>query len=138
MCMFDWVRCEAPLPDPPGEKHSGFQTKDLDCSMDTYRITVDGRLELEKIVSEPVPEAERPPPPGPEASIFEKLQAIGGYYREVSRSWVDQNHHGYLKFYTSTSLPSAEGRPTYNWHEYRAKFTDGRLVEIVKIHDARP
>ena len=39
----------------------------------------------------------------------------------------DMEHHGYLNFYTSDSAGI--------WHEYDAKFTDGKLVEI-KLHNA--
>ena len=43
MGLFDTVHCEYPLPDA---RHQGleFQTKDLDCALDTYTITIDGRL----------------------------------------------------------------------------------------------
>ncbi len=46
MGMFDDVTCEAPLPKIPGAPDPGkcFQTKDFDCQMDHYTITVDGRL----------------------------------------------------------------------------------------------
>jgi hypothetical protein len=35
----------------------------------------------------------------------------------------DEDFHGWLNFYTHDKATG--------WHEYRAKFTDGRLVEIV-------
>jgi len=43
MGLFDDVKCEYPLPD---REHQGreFQTKDLDCLMDHYTITREGRL----------------------------------------------------------------------------------------------
>lgn len=43
MGLFDTVHCEFPLPDP---RHQGleFQTKDLECLLDRYTITSDGRL----------------------------------------------------------------------------------------------
>ncbi|MGH7489484.1 MAG: hypothetical protein ACREMY_28365, partial [bacterium] len=43
MGLFDTIHCEYPLPDP---KHQDleYQTKDLDCLMDCYTITNDGRL----------------------------------------------------------------------------------------------
>ncbi len=43
--MFDYVRCEAPLPD--GFDGGEFQTKNLGCDLERYRITRDGRLVLE-------------------------------------------------------------------------------------------
>ncbi|HXO18625.1 MAG TPA: hypothetical protein VOA87_01745 [Thermoanaerobaculia bacterium] len=43
MGLFDTIHCEYPLPDA---RHQGleFQTKDLDCALDEYTITADGRL----------------------------------------------------------------------------------------------
>jgi len=43
MGMFDTVYCEYPLPDA---RHQAldFQTKNLECALDTYTITQDGRL----------------------------------------------------------------------------------------------
>ena len=44
MGLFDEIVCEYPLPGWPTHESPRFQTKDLDCSMDTYRISADGRL----------------------------------------------------------------------------------------------
>jgi hypothetical protein len=43
MGLFDTIYCEYPLPNPVHQALD-FQTKNLDCGMDTYRITHDGRL----------------------------------------------------------------------------------------------
>ena len=43
MGLFDTVRCEYPLPEPAHQRLE-FQTKDLDCLLDEYLITRDGRL----------------------------------------------------------------------------------------------
>lgn len=43
MGMFDTIFCEYPLPEP-GHQALGFQTKDLECLLDNYTITSDGRL----------------------------------------------------------------------------------------------
>lgn len=43
MGLFDTVYCEYPLPDA-GHQDLDFQTKDLDCLMETYTISRDGRL----------------------------------------------------------------------------------------------
>jgi hypothetical protein len=42
MGMFDWIECELPLPD--GFKGEGLQTKSLNCALEHYVITVDGKL----------------------------------------------------------------------------------------------
>lgn len=43
MGMFDWLKCEYPLPDArvQGER---FQTKSLDSNMESYTLTKSGRL----------------------------------------------------------------------------------------------
>jgi hypothetical protein len=43
MGMFDTVYCEYPLPDAR-HQDLDFQTKNLECALDTYTITRDGRL----------------------------------------------------------------------------------------------
>ncbi len=42
MGMFDTIRCDYPLPDACTETE--FQTKSLDCGLDTYQLTATGRL----------------------------------------------------------------------------------------------
>lgn len=44
MGMFDDIRCEYPLPGNPPKWAVDFQTKDLECMLMQYTITVDGRL----------------------------------------------------------------------------------------------
>jgi hypothetical protein len=46
MGLFDYVRCEYPLPGNPPEcaATANFQTKDLTCYLEQYVITADGRL----------------------------------------------------------------------------------------------
>jgi len=44
MGMFDEIFCEAPLPGPIKPKTKSFQSKDLECLLDLYTITKDGRL----------------------------------------------------------------------------------------------
>ena len=43
MGLFDTIRCDYPLPDPRLQDVE-FQTKSLDCAMQRYTITADGRL----------------------------------------------------------------------------------------------
>ena len=42
MGMFDTIHCECPLPDTC--QATEFQTKSLNCAMETYRLTASGRL----------------------------------------------------------------------------------------------
>jgi hypothetical protein len=44
MGVFDEVTCEYALPEWPQGEQPRFQTKDLECLMQRYRITRDGRL----------------------------------------------------------------------------------------------
>lgn len=46
MGMFDNIKCLYPLPgNPPFPQDEVYQTKDLDCSLDFYTISVDGDLD---------------------------------------------------------------------------------------------
>jgi hypothetical protein len=45
MGMFDYIRCEVPLPD--GANPPELQIKDFDCDMLTHVISPDGQLLLE-------------------------------------------------------------------------------------------
>lgn len=115
MGLFDYVRCEAPLPDGyDGE----LQTKDFDDPyMLTHVITKEGRLmQCVLLRIEEVPKAERPYPDAPDDSF----DAIIGSQRSVTEL-RDANFHGMLGFYGSGE------------HEYAAKFTDGQLVNIEQI-----
>lgn len=116
MGLFDYVRCEVPLPDGfEGE----LQTKDfyLPCML-RHVITKDGRfMEMVLIRTELVPENERPYPDSP----------FIGCMRSITEM-KDANFHGILNFYGHEGN-RADG--TWKWHEYNAKFTDGRLVEII-------
>ena len=91
MGMFDTLQCEIPLPDGFKPEDGEFQTKDLDCCLETYTLTAEGKLL------------------GPDGE--------------------DKEFHGWLNFYSLG--------PAKDWHEYRAKFTDGRLVQIL-VHARSP
>ena len=125
MGMFDYLRCEAPLPD-------GFdgvcQTKDFECDMVTHRITRDGRLMLTRIDRvETVPKAERP---YPDASD-DDFRSLAGSVRYIT-SEHDANFHGLVNFYTGTGDRESG---TWQWREYNAKFTDGKLVSIEQVSE---
>ena len=48
MGIYDHVHCEYPLPGLDDPTRIEFQTKSLDTFFDTYRITADGKLEIEE------------------------------------------------------------------------------------------
>lgn len=123
MGMFDYIRCDAPLPD--GWKPKGsLQTKDFDCEMVEHIITSDGKLMLERIdeVIE-VPKHERPYPDAPD----DCLQSICGSVKYIKSHHAASDFHGVIRFYGYEGDPNAD---EIEWHEYNAKFTDGQLVEI--------
>ena len=132
MGMFDEIRCECLLPDSIVQDHV-FQTKSLERVMDSYTITRDGRLILHEVRYEQVPEEERPHYGTPEWD--HPLMRLLGLVRSVPVGDVEVPYHGYIVFYTSIGDP-----PDYEWFEYRAKFTDGRLVELIRSdkNDERP
>lgn len=127
MGMFDWIKCEVPLPDgwdAPG----GLQTKDLENMLTTHTITKEGRL-LEEIVVDwrLLPKEERTYPDAEEGS-FNSMIGCMEYIKETR----DANFHGYLHFHGWDSK-------TEIFHEYRAKFTDGQLMGIERIQrEQRP
>lgn len=94
MGMFDDVRCDHPLPEEPTGGKRDFQTKDLECMLDHYRITEGGRL------------------------------VVRSYGAGAER---DTNFHGVLNFYTYTGKANSKD---FEWWQYQAKFTDGKLVKI--------
>lgn len=118
MGMFDYVRCEADLPEtsvppPDGE----FQTKDTpDQHMTVYTITKDGRLTWRPYEMETVPKEDRPYPDA------DGLMGMCGMFKRVEMPDEDVPLHGDVFFYTSGGGGG--------WWEYRARFTDGRLASI--------
>ena len=104
MAMFDTVRCDLPLPD--GYHGNKYQSKDLDRTLSTYRITESGRLVLDKTLVEEMPEPQ------------------------------DQHYHGVLNFYCIEGDTSAGHKGVdWFWHEYKATFTEGSLVSIETVTD---
>lgn len=44
---------------------------------------------------------------------------------------VDTNYHGTIRFYGHSGAGNSD--PALEWHEYKAKFTDGALVGIAEV-----
>ena len=114
MGLYDYVRCEMPLP-PDGKVPDGlFQTKSFDDPyLELYVINQAGRLIYHP--TEATPKAERPHShsDAPEGSIDSLMGCL-----RPSAIGTDLNYHGYLYF-----------------DDYRAKFTDGVCVEIIIDED---
>lgn len=123
--MFDYVRSEIPMPDG---FTGGLQTKEFDCELAICRINADGTLDIERFDQEVVPLAQRP---HPDATDWRQ---IIGSMRRINERWERLDFHGVMSFYGMEGRP---GEPGYVWHEYAAKFTDGRLVSIATAGDPK-
>lgn len=118
MGMFDTIVCEMPLPGAYMGPKDDFQTKDLDCQLDTFTINAVGRLIHHYREWEATPESDKPYPNATDwRSAFGCIREKAG-----SQRLVDRNYHGFIEFYTT----DAAGE----WWEWRAKFTDGTCVSI--------
>jgi hypothetical protein len=124
--MFDDIACYMRLPD--GWENEWFQTKSLDCLLDQYRITADGRLEVFRFETEKVGEPKEHP--------FFPDRKDWQEYRRINERWeeVEPAFHGDLYFYSSE--PGQDGgRWAGQWHEYRARFTEGRVTSLIECRE---
>jgi hypothetical protein len=128
MGMFDELKCEYPLPDAAVQEET-FQTKSLNRVMDRYTITQEGRLILHKVRYEVVPEEEREYYGTPEWDE-KPFVRIFGMLRSIPVGDVEIPYHGDIAFYTSTGSRE-EG--DFEWFEYQARFTEGRLQSIRRV-----
>lgn len=123
MGMFDEVKFEYPFPD--AELQSVFfQTKDLDCCMDLYIITKEGRLIFRKYEQFTVPEDDRPFCKGKKPEDRTDLDKFMGCLGKRNPKDIDQNFHGVL------SIIGRTGK--HKFKSYLVKFTDGKLISITK------
>jgi hypothetical protein len=120
MGMFDTLYCDYPLPDAELQRED-FQTKDLYCLMDTYRITNDGRLK------------------------YEEDSVINGGRLSIAAHYIEP--HGILRFYTMIQRPfeppmwvvagstdEAQGSVvTTEWYEYEATFVNGIVADVIRM-----
>lgn len=123
MGMFDDIKCEYPLPDAEAQGET-FQTKDLDCLLDTFTITKEGRLMYHAYDTLIVPEDERTLCKGIPPEKRTELQKTCGMFGRKNERLEDENYHGYLRFYTSINGVQ---------YEYMAKFTDGDVESIDRV-----
>lgn len=119
MGMFDYIKCEAPLPETPVAPPSNiFQTKDTpDQYMTIYTITADGCLTWRPYHMEEVPKAERPYPDD------DGILGLRGCMRRVESQPERLDYHGDIEFYEGDHKNGS-------WWEYRARFTNGKLERI--------
>jgi hypothetical protein len=124
MGMFDYLFIDTNmLPISDEEKiiigdESEWQTKDFDNVMTEIYITNDGELKINQWEYEVVPKEERPHPDG------DGIAGLAGSLRRSNEELETIPYHGYVNFYNSINR---------EWYEFRAKFTDGKLIEIKRM-----
>lgn len=81
MGMFDWVSCEAKLPEPePMDNANTFQTKDTACNLDLYTIQENGNLVVQRFDCDEDPQLSEP-----EKSDFHGFMNFYGNTQETGR-----------------------------------------------------
>lgn len=125
MGMFDWVQCDAALPDGRVVDGPVWQSKDGPCELGVITITADGELMFEDAHTDILPEEERPYYGKPEWQQDGFFRLIGSMRRVVDRR-VRQEFHGDFYFYDYHD-------DTKVFEEYRARFTHGRLESIARV-----
>jgi hypothetical protein len=125
MGMFDELRCEAPLPRPEMQDRT-FQTKDMNCVLEEYTITREGRLVCHPHRLEANPDWVDDPSKG--------IAGLFGMLQRVDLPSYDRNYHGDIYFY-DFDKPDAERAPgDYgDLITFRARFTDGQLTSIIEV-----
>ena len=117
--MFDEIKCEYPLPDAGSVIN--FQSKSLNCLMDKYKVTLDGRLIFHKEIWIPVPEQDRPFYGKPEWDNKD-IYRLFGCLKSVPQGDEDTHYHGILNIYTTEK---------YYLYEYDLIFTNGNLEKVL-------
>ncbi|MBD1209859.1 MAG: hypothetical protein H9535_15610 [Ignavibacteria bacterium] len=140
MGLSDSIICDYPLPDVEVQ-HQYFQTKDLGETLNTYRISAEGRLFcIERFDDDDDDDDE------PTSASAEELTTP-----------FDTHYIGALRFYTSHEqalsppmLVFAEGTDVdvpsqaaakvvqHEWFEYHALFIDGKIANIVRVPPLKP
>lgn len=153
--MFDDLKCEYPLPDGHMQD-APFQTKDTPAQyMERYTITADGRLIHHAVEYFDNPPEQRPYY-DPEIKGFKnEIDEICGIIGQRPIGDIDTRWHGDIYFYTSVGW-FADGAKSYHvsrglegdyayrpdntkesaryeWFEYRARFTNGRIQSIERM-----
>jgi hypothetical protein len=138
MGMFDEIQFEKKLPLPIELKkikglkwkETVFQTKDLDCLMQHYRVNSRGQLLLLQ----------------QEREWVEDNSRFGGHVNILSEEWIKSSHTGNVHFYTDVCsnpeqkqyqllefVPQEQIDAAYGYNyfvEFRAQFVNGKLLNI--------
>jgi hypothetical protein len=133
MGMFDYIQCERKLPLTKEAKKAfpdvnwseeSFQTKDLDCTLQTYCITKRGHLAVLKIEGEHV----RTMSEKEEEKVRKQKKFCWPYkFVESSRKYEKYDYTGSVNFYYYN-----EDKDNNTWDlEFTAIFVKGKLTELV-------
>ena len=122
MGMFDDIVCKYPLPFPEDTKGyipNGFQTKDLDCGLDSYEIREDGTLWLRECEREHI-EGD------PNGKTFsEKF----GVVKEIKHWWTHVKTTTTIRMY---DYQNNDGGVYDYWVEFEIVFIDG-VIDKIKL-----
>jgi hypothetical protein len=148
MGMFDYIKCEYPLPEVPQRLVDSygspekvlFQTKDtVNQCMATYKITEDGQLWIEKNTTKWV-EAKDPNA----ISIMDRI----GHSEIVASEWEKESLSGGIDFYEGYTHENYHSRTQEDieqwkrfergWIEYTAVFLHGELIGDITIKENTP
>lgn len=118
MGMYDNLKCERIMPDGYDGRKTDFQTKSLDCLLDNYTITKDGRFLRKLFWFKGQPE--------PEEKLFPLTGEIVFYdYQRQKDEWHEYRavfRRGKLKRLTSVPEGSRRGRWHMFWWNVRFKW----------------
>ena len=130
MGMYDEVRVEYSLPDPEAQDLV-FQTKSLDCFLDDFTVTRDGRLILHAVEYEEVPEEERLNYGTPEWDKGGIYQLMGSLDK-VPTGDIGIPYEGDVEIHTCTGSRE-EG--DFRWYEYIIRFEGGRVSWVKRVKE---
>jgi hypothetical protein len=123
MGMYDYVRCDYPLP-VDGANGLEFQTKDTAAQcLDKYEIREDGTLWHAEYDTE---DRSNPNATG--------LMRFVGCMTRVNERWVFEPMTGEVRFYSSRTGKYEDG----SWVEFSAYFEEGKLRELHTLDDRAP
>lgn len=117
MGMYDYLKVsidKLPITNEEKELHGdnlNFQTKEFECTLNTYFITDDGLLQYRHFNQDYL-------------DTTDELFANIGVPDETNGTLVTIPYHGVFRFYDFFGE---------HFTEFNAKFTDGKLVEIIRI-----
>ena len=117
MGMFDYIRCDYPLPsDPPVDATINFQTKDFDCLMQQYVITADGKLQ--NITD-------------PDQPLYDSLDEDLSTFSETIEIYTN-----FFNDSATTEIYTANGEDVY-YLQYEIAFLNGSVVAIEEIENRK-